>query len=208
MNGMTKKHLWIIAIVFAITIGLYPIIYLFIDRKFGLLNTKTEAILTSVVWNIAFYCHIFFGAIALLIGWINFGKAYRAKHLSLHKRIGKVYVMSVLISALGSIYIGVFATGGIITSIGFISLGILWFYTTLMALIHVKNKRITLHQKLMIYSYALSFAAVTLRLWMPLMIFICQDFDAGYKIASWLCWIPNVIVAYYINKHYFKSYIS
>ena len=198
---MIKKKLWIIVVILAICMGLYPSIYFIIDRKFGLLNTKTEFILTNLMWNIAFYIHIVFGAIALLIGWIGFSKKIRASHLSLHKKVGKVYVVSVLISSLASIYIGFFATSGIISSIGFICLGILWFYTTLLAFIHIKNKKITLHKKFMIYSYALCFAAVTLRIWMPIMVYITHDFDTGYKIASWLCWVPNLIAAYFLNKN-------
>ena len=197
---MVKKSLWIIVIILAISIGLYPSIYFIIDRKFGLLNTKTEYILSNIFWNIAFYTHIIFGAISLLIGWIGFSEKIRANNLNIHKKIGKTYIVSVLLSSLAGIYIGFFATSGIVSSIGFISLGILWFYITLMAFIHIKNKKIVLHQKFMIYSYALCFAAVTLRIWMPLMIYICQDFDTGYKIASWLCWLPNIIIAYFIIK--------
>lgn len=202
---MSKKKIWIGMIALAICIGLYPSIYFIIDRKFGLLGTKPEWILTSLVWNIAFYIHIVLGAVALLIGWIGFSDKIRACNLGLHKKSGKLYVSSVLLSALAGIYIAVFATGGIATSIGFICLGILWFYTTLRAFIHIKNKNIVAHQKLMIYSYALCFSAVTLRLWMPLMIFICQDFITGYIISAWLCWIPNLLVAYFISKN--KNYI-
>ncbi len=197
---MVKKSLWIIVIILAISIGLYPSIYFIIDRKFGLLNTKTEYILSNIFWNIAFYTHIIFGAISLLIGWIGFSEKIRANNLNIHKKIGKTYIVSVLLSSLAGIYIGFFATSGIVSSIGFISLGILWFYITLMAFIHIKKKKIVLHQKFMIYSYALCFAAVTLRIWMPLMIYIYQDFDTGYKIASWLCWLPNIIIAYFIIK--------
>jgi hypothetical protein len=198
---MTKKRLWIIAIVFAISIGLYPSLYFILDRKFALLSTKPDWILTNLFWNIAFYIHIVLGAVALLIGWIGFSVKIRARNIGLHKKMGKLYVISVLLSAIAGIYIAVFATGGIVTSVGFICLGILWFYTTLMAFIHIKNKNIVSHQKLMIYSYALCFAAVTLRLWMPLMIFMCQDFITGYIIAAWLCWVPNLIVAYFISKN-------
>jgi uncharacterized membrane protein len=201
---MIKKVIWIIIVVLAISIGLYPSIYFIIDRNFGLLSTKTEFVLTNLLWNIAFYFHITFGAIALLIGWIGFSKSIRANNLNIHKITGKVYVVSVLLSALAGIYIAFYATSGIVASIGFISLGVLWFYTTLMAFMQIKNKNIVMHQKLMIYSYALCFAAVTLRVWMPIMIYVCNDFGTGYKIASWLCWIPNLIVAYFINKNTVK----
>ena len=43
--------------ILAILVGLYPLIYLFADRKFGLLCSKSVAVLTDVFWNIGFnYC--------------------------------------------------------------------------------------------------------------------------------------------------------
>lgn len=197
---MTKKIWYRVMSVLAVIIGFYPIIYFLIDRKFGLLSTKTPELLRDLSWNINFYIHIVFGGIALLIGWIQFNATFRNKNVLLHKRIGKLYVVSALLSALSGIYIGYYATGGILASIGFMSLGAAWFYATLMAFISIKNKNSIKHKKLMIYSYAFCFAAVTLRIWMPLLIGISGDFNTVYTIAAWLCWIPNMIVAYFIIK--------
>ena len=63
-----KKASWIILGVLSITIGLYPILYFFIDREFGLLGTKSVDLLSNTLWNIMFYAHIFLGGLALLIG--------------------------------------------------------------------------------------------------------------------------------------------
>jgi len=52
--------------------------------------------------------------------------------MRLHRAIGKVYVIAVLISGTCGIYIGSFATGGIISKAGFISLGITWLASTLL----------------------------------------------------------------------------
>lgn len=197
---MMKKTLKILFAVFAILVGLYPVIYFLIDRKFGLLKSKSEALLTNVFWNTGFYTHIILGGLALLIGWTQFSKKIRVTKLSLHRQIGKIYVIAALLSALAGLYISIFATGGIISSIGFFSLGVIWFYTTLSAFIHVKNRRIDQHQQMMIYSYAACFAAVTLRIWLPLLTMLFNDFNTGYKIVSYLCWVPNLIVAYFIVK--------
>ena len=79
--------------VLAIIIGLYPIIYFLIDRRFGLLSTKSAVLLENIGWNIGFYIHIIFGGIALLIGWIQFNPKIRAKYIRLHKIIGKLYLV-------------------------------------------------------------------------------------------------------------------
>jgi hypothetical protein len=197
---MTKKAIYILFVILAIVIGLYPLLYFFIDKKFGLLSTKTNQLLANTFWNIGFYAHIILGGLALLIGWTQFSLKIRNQNLTLHKQIGKIYVLSVLVSAPAGIYIGFFATGGILASAGFVCLGIVWFYTTLMAYINIKNKQIAQHQKMMIYSYAACFAAVTLRLWLPLLSMVLINFTTAYIITAWLCWVPNLLVAHLITR--------
>lgn len=198
---MAKKGLWIVLVVLAIVIGLYPSLYFLIDRKFGLLSSKSAELLTNTFWNIGFYTHIVLGGIALLIGWTQFSSKLREKHLILHKQIGKIYLIAVLLSSIAGIYIGFFATGGLLCSLGFICLGIAWFYTTLKAYLYIKNKQVEEHQKMMVYSYAACFSAVTLRIWLPLLTMAFDgDFAKAYVIVAWLCWIPNLIVASLIVK--------
>src|SRR6185369_4534825 len=81
------KSLKILMAALALFVGLYPFRYFFVDRKFGLLQFKTEAVLTSPFWNVGFYSHIVPGGIALLIGWIQFNKKLRTKRLTWHRAI-------------------------------------------------------------------------------------------------------------------------
>lgn len=182
----------------AIIIGLYPLIYFIFDRKFGLLASKSDQILNNIFWNTGFYTHIICGGIALLIGWTQFNEKLRIQNRILHRRIGIIYVISVLLSSLSGIYIGFFATGGIVAAAGFISLGVVWFATTLTSFLSIKKGNILQHQKLMIYSYAACFAAVTLRIWLPILVILFKDFIFAYTIVAWLCWIPNLILAYFL----------
>ena len=78
-----------------------------------------------------------------------------------------------------------------------ICLGVIWLYTTVRAYIAIRKKDLSLHQGMMIYSYAACFAAVTLRIWMPLLIMATGQFLVAYKIVAWLCWVPNMIFAYF-----------
>ncbi len=190
-----NKVAWVVFVLLAIGIGLYPLIYLFATDDFGLLMNKPDVLLSSTVWNLAFYGHISFGGLALLVGWSQFIKKLRSKRLKLHRHLGKMYVVSALISGLCGVYLGFFATGGIVASIGFISLGAIWLFTTARAYIAVKNKDLSLHQGMMIYSYAACFAAVTLRIWLPVLTIIFGEFLLAYKIVAWLCWVPNMIFA-------------
>lgn len=142
--------------------------------------------------------HITLGGIALLIGWTQFSVKLRTKKLKLHRQVGKVYVIAALVSAFASLYIALYATGGIIASLGFICLGLTWFYSTLKAYTEIRNGRIEQHQKMMIYSYAACFSAVTLRIYLPILVILFHDFIKAYLLVAWLCWVPNIIVAYFL----------
>jgi uncharacterized membrane protein len=197
---MIKRVFWTLAVLLAILIGLYPAIYFLIDRNFGLLSSKSTEVLNSTFWNVGFYVHITLGGLALLIGWVQFSEKMRNKNLKRHRLIGKVYIISVLLSSIAGFYIALFATGGFLASLGFICLAVIWFYTTMAAYLSIRNKQIEQHQKMMIYSYATCFAAVTLRIWLPLLTALLSDFITAYTITAWLCWIPNLIVANQIAR--------
>lgn len=202
---MAKKTLWLLFILLALIIGLYPALYFILDRKFALLQSKSDVLLSNIFWNTAFYSHIIPGGISLLVGWSLFSKKMRTTNIQLHRKIGKIYVYSVLISSLAGIYIGFFATGGLWVSLGFISLALVWFGTTLMSFVYVRKGMINLHEKLMIYSYAACAAAITLRIWLPLLNWLLKDFTTAYMITSWICWIPNLFIAFLITRNQYKK---
>jgi len=195
-----KKASWIIIGISATLVGLYPIIYFLIDSQFGLLASKSAELLSDNFWNIAFYGHIVLGGLALLIGWLQFSIKLRGKKIKLHRTIGKTYVISVLISGICGLYIAFFATGGIISILGFASLGIIWLATTILGFKAIKKGNVELHEKFMIFSYAACFAAVTLRIWLPILTSVMDDFTGAYRIVAWLCWVPNIIIAYFIVR--------
>lgn len=193
-----KKASWITIGILSTLIGLYPIIYFLFDRRFGLLSSKSVELLNDNLWNIAFYGHITLGGLALLIGWLQFSNKLRIKKAKLHRTIGKIYVISVFISGICGLFIALYATGGIISILGFFSLGLIWLTTTILGFKAIKNGNIELHEKFMIFSYAACFAAVTLRVWLPLLTIAMGEFNSAYRIVAWLCWVPNIIVAYLI----------
>lgn len=192
-----NKIAWGIFAFSAIGVGLYPVLYWLAREPVGLLLSKNADLLANQLWTIGFYGHITFGGVALLTGWSQFSKKIRTRNLKLHQNLGKIYVVSVLLSGICGIYIGFYATGGLITALGFIGLGLVWLYTTIKAYIAVKAKDLSLHQGMMVFSYAACFAAVTLRVWLPLLTLIFGEFLIAYKIVAWLSWVPNIIFAFF-----------
>ncbi|MFD2588336.1 DUF2306 domain-containing protein [Croceitalea marina] len=200
MKKLATKTIWAIFVLSCILIGLYPLIYFLIEVNFGLLALKSKKLLENVLWNNFFYGHIIFGGISLLIGWTQFSPKLRRKRLALHRLVGKVYVLCVLISGVCGIYIAQFATGGITNIIAFNLSALIWLITTIAAYKAIKKRKIKLHENYMIYSYAVCFSAVTLRIWLPILTEVTGSFDEAYLIGSWLSWVPNLLVAFFIIK--------
>lgn len=183
---------------FAIIIGLYPLRFISLPIESSLLAFKPPALLNTAWYLPTFYLHISLGGIALLAGFTQFFTKLRANRPGLHRNLGKLYVMAVAISGLCGLLIAFFANGGLIAALGFGSLAVLWLYTTLRAYTAVRSQRFTDHRRWMIRSYALCFAAVTLRIYLPLMVATGIGFIIAYRIIAWLCWVPNLIVAEYL----------
>lgn len=197
---MLKKLLWILLAVLAVIIGLYPGLFFMGEKRVGILKAKPEALFSNLFWHISFYVHIVSGGLALLCGWIQFNAAIRSKCIAFHRRTGTLYICTALLSAPSGFCIAFYATGGLPVALGFMSLSATWFYTTLMAYRSIRKGRVLQHRNNMIYSYACCFAAVTLRLWMPLLVPVFGNFKAAYIFIAWWCWIPNLAVAYWLTR--------
>jgi uncharacterized membrane protein len=182
-------------IVLAVFIALVSFRYLSF-APIDLISNKAPHIRTSVLWLAGFYLHVGFGALVLLIGGFQFIGKLRDRFTSVHRNVGKIYVISVFISAAAGLGIAIFADGGIAAKLGFAALAVLWFYSNYRAYSAIRRLDITEHRAWMIRNYALTFAAVMLRLWLPLLLAgFRMDFNVAYPIIAWLCWVPNIIVA-------------
>lgn len=198
--SLSNKISRIALAILATFIGLYPLFYFF-QSNFGLLGNKNSALLASAVWSSAFYIHIAAGGLALLVGWVQFNQKIRIAAPATHRNIGNLYLLLALCSSVSGAYLAIHAEGGVIAATGFLCLAIVWFASTLMGYTSIVKGRVSQHQKFMIFSYAACFAAVTLRLWLPLLVVIYGDFIKAYKLVAWLCWVPNMLVAYLLTRN-------
>jgi hypothetical protein len=191
-----RKITWFIFIFFAVAIGLYPFTYVALDMGGGLLSSKPPELLKNQLWHFAFFVHILLGGLSLLAGFSQFSKRLRSKRLTLHRNLGKLYLVCVLFSGSAGLYIAFYASGGLIPVFGFSCLAVAWLYTSLQAYRSILRRDVDRHEYFMIRSYALCWAAVTLRIWLPLFQFaLGMDFFFAYQIIAWLCWVPNLLVA-------------
>ena len=194
MATALKSVGWLAMFFFACVLFYTTAEYLSLRTDINFLLVKDEEI-SNVLWMGSFYVHITSAMVVLVVGPIQFIKNLRNKNIRLHRTLGKIYVWGVLFFAAPSgLIMAFYAEGGFWSTIGFGLMSLLWFFATFMAVKMAIAKKITEHQKWMYRSYALTFAAVTLRLLIPwFSTFIYNDQFITVSTA-WLSWIINLMV--------------
>lgn len=145
--------------------------------------------------------HIVGGMLALLLGPWQFVTAIRTRLPRLHRVMGRGYVVGVGAGALGGLLLAPTAYGGVVSTLGFATLGLLWAGTTVQAVVAVRRGNYYEHRRWMILSFSLSFAAVTLRLLLggfaglDAVGLAPGSFAVAYAAIAWLCWLPNLTLA-------------
>jgi uncharacterized membrane protein len=88
-----------------------------------------------VEWRLAFYIHVFSSILVLLAGFTQFSSLFHKKYKSLHKKLGYVYVINILmVTGPSSLLMGFYANGGLSSRIAFVLLALLWLGFTAIAL--------------------------------------------------------------------------
>jgi len=150
--------------------------------------------------RLAFIAHIVAGPIAMVIVPFQLWGNFRNRRPARHRLMGRVYVAMVVIAGVSGMVIAVTTNAGPVAATGFFVLAVLWLWTTAQAVLHARAGRIGEHRAWMIRSAALTFAGVTLRLWLPVFLVPGVPFEVAYPIIAFLCWIPNLMVAEYLVR--------
>jgi len=180
-----------LATVLAAAIALYAISYLVFREK--VFPPSLAASFRARPWGI--YPHALFGSIALALGSVQFWRNLPYSHPAFHRALGKVYVVAAIITGSAGLYMSFFAYGGVVTWLGFAFLAVCVLTTTAIAYQKIRRRNVDSHRRWMLRSYALIFAAVTLRIELPILISVFRAFDPAYAIVAWLCWVPNLALA-------------
>jgi len=140
--------------------------------------------------------HIFASVLALGLGPFQFWTRLRTSRPTLHRWLGRVYLgIGVLIGGLAGLAMAVHAFGGPVARLGFGALALAWLFTGLCAYRAIRAGDVARHRRWMVRNFALTFAAVTLRLWLPASMVAGIEFEAAYRVVAWLCWVPNLVLA-------------
>jgi uncharacterized membrane protein len=144
--------------------------------------------------------HLVGGIVAIMVGLAQIWLGLSNRTNTLHRVLGKIYGVAVLIGSLAGFYLALTIPGHLPYSAGLFMLDVAWVLTTGMALYAIRTRRIEQHREWMLRSYTVTFAFVTYRLvsdslrrWIhvpedPL----ADDIDT---LMAWACWAVPLLLA-------------
>ena len=162
-----------------------------------LVHPEMRRVFTS--FPIAIYSHIFLSFFALTLGPFQFSSGIREKYVSFHRISGRLYLgIGVLFGGLAGLFMAQHAFGGTVSQVGFSCMALVWLFTGMKAFQAIRNQDVERHREWMIRNYAVTFSAVTLRLYLGMFSGLGMEFESFYPILAWLSWIPNLMIAEWI----------
>ncbi|UZN03667.1 DUF2306 domain-containing protein [Cellulomonas sp. S1-8] len=162
-------------------------------------------------FQVALYVHIATASVALLLGPLQLSSTLRRRRPRLHRVTGRVYLVAVGVGSVTGLAILPVNSAGLVGVFGFGTLAVLWAVTATRALRAIRGGDVAGHQAWMLRNYALTFAAVTLRLWTALLMGAHMAvagpgadegaaFANAYAAVPFLCWLPNLVVAEWLVR--------
>jgi uncharacterized membrane protein len=138
--------------------------------------------------------HVAGAATALLVGPIQFLPWIRRRFPALHRALGRVYVIGCLSGGVGGLIMAFGSTKGPIATAGFASLAICWIVANIQGWRLAVARRFDEHRAWMLRSFAMTFAAVTLRIYIVALPMLGMDPLDAYRASAFLAWVPNLIL--------------
>lgn len=146
--------------------------------------------------------HVIAGMIALLVGPLQFVRRIRTRHPGVHRATGIVYMAACAIGAPAGFVIAVGTTSGSLAATGFATAAVLWPLFTWLGWRAVVGRRFGDHREWMLRSWAMTAAAITLRLMLPFSgLVLGLKFYTAYPVIAWLAWLTNLaLTELYIRR--------
>jgi uncharacterized membrane protein len=133
--------------------------------------------------------HVICGIIATTVGALQFLPFIRARNIGLHRNLGRIYLSCVAISTSVSFYLASTSHLGFVYAAGLASLGVVWFVSSAMAFICIRNGNVSMHKEWMIKSYVLTLSFVWFRAIEDLLAAIgVSNFLERKVLMSWASW--------------------
>lgn len=201
-----RRGRWRVAAVTALSVAIvgYALLpYLAFDP-----STVRVGLRAGVPWHYPILLiHVLTGGVALLLGPWQFVRRIR-RVPRVHRYIGRTYLFAgVFPASVTGMVVAWLSTAGPVAWAAFTLMDVVWFGTAFIGYRTIRARRYRDHERWMIRAFAVTFAAVTLRVWLATLI-LAQlpwldsryggDFDAlflnAYLASAWLSLIGNLLV--------------
>lgn len=189
MIRRSSRNLWALAAAPSAAVAIFSYRYLL---GVGPLVPQILANLFARPW---LDLHIAGAATALLLGPLNLLPGVRRRWPRVHRWIGRAYVLGCLAGGVAGLVLAFGSFAGPVATAGFGSLAVSWIFANAQGWRLAAAGRFAEHRGWMIRSFAMTFGAVTLRLYLPFFPLLHVSFVDGYRAVSFLAWVPNLIVA-------------
>ncbi|WP_136659122.1 DUF2306 domain-containing protein [Nitratireductor sp. XY-223] len=140
-----------------------------------------------------FFIHIYTGTTALALGTLQIYKPLRSAHPNLHRWLGRLYVVLVMISAGASLWLSprlsVFGTE-FIRQLG----AVLWATFTILGVIAIRNSDVASHRRWMARSYAFAYMGITFLFLSAIRKLSGMPLEYGYPMVVHLSFLLNLAV--------------
>ena len=70
----------------------------------------------------------------------------------------------------------------------------------MLGLLAIRRGDVAVHRRWMLRAFAAIYAGVTLRLWLPVLATVLDDFDLAYSIVPFLAWVSNLLVVEWVLR--------
>lgn len=142
------------------------------------------------------HAHAFAAGLALLLGPMQFSARLRATRSRLHRWIGRAYLAAgVFVGGVSGLGLATVAQGGWVAQAGFACLAVAWLYSGWRGYTAIRRGERAEHRRWMLRNHALTLAAVSLRIYIPLSLGLGIPFAQAYPAIAWMCWVPHLVVA-------------
>ncbi len=190
-GNVAKSVTWWLIALLSVGVGGYALYH----AATGFAHVPTGVLENHNLKPVGIQTHIAASGVAMLVGAFQFHRGIRSKLPLFHRWLGRIYIAACTIGGFAGGMIALGTTAGPVAGWGFLSLALLWVPFTLLAWFAAMRRDFISHEQWMIRSFALTFGAVTLRLYLPVVGLMDWDFLSAYRIIAWAAWVPNLIVA-------------
>ena len=152
-----------LAYILLIFVALSSFYYVAGDLKFYALDEDTLGRFWDIKWWLI--GHLTTAIIAVVLGPFQFWTRFRNRNIQLHRTLGKIYIIAIIITSICATYLAwntavkIHFTYALTLQVG----AIVWFITVAMAYRTIRLKRIRQHKEWMIRSYIVTLVFISFR---------------------------------------------